>query len=243
MGYQAVYLVEHGYREDSYRFVSVDMNGKVCPERRDGLQTRRCLAEAVYLYRRRPDDSGFEEVLHCAGAPVDVLITDCRVTLQVMGYQKGHFEDHTETVVLRKNREDSNGIRDPEDPGDARSLSLAGMIRYEWISQISFQRKISRTTEECLRLYYRDLEKALWHIDLVFQRADAGVLANDVLHRSCRYRLAMTDEKNDKELYFFSRYRSEDEIEPAADPRRYMSSIRIPTQYPAPGGRDVRPGL
>ena len=53
----------------------------------------------------------------------------------------------------------------------------------------------------------------------------------------------MTDEKNEKETYFFNKYLEDYDIEPAHNPRRYMSYVRFPTQYPAPGGDDVRPRL
>ena len=93
-----------------------------------------------------------------------------------------------------------------------------------------------------MRLYYRDDDKTDWYLDLVLPKeSDACRIANRILHRACRYRLRMTDEKNDKELYFFTRYQGNNEIEPTEDPKHSMSSIRFPSQYLAPGGAGLRP--
>ena len=235
MGYQAVYLVENGYREDPYRFVNLDPDGDVCFEPWDGRRIRRHMAHAAYLYRI--DEDGDEiEMLHYAGVPVEFFITDSRIMIRIPDYTKSEYDDETRAAVLRTDR---GAV-----PLSERRLTLAGMIRYEWISQISYQRKVSRSTEECVRLYYRDLAEARWYLDIIFSgNADAEYLANVILHRACRYRLVMTDDKTDKETYFFNRYLEEYDIEPAHNPRRYMAYIRFPTQDPAPGGDDVRPRL
>ncbi|MBR0398599.1 MAG: hypothetical protein IJI10_10070 [Eubacterium sp.] len=235
MGYQAVYLVENGYREDPYRFVNIDPDGEVCFEPWDGRKIRRHVARAAYLYR--VDEDGDEiEILHYNNVPVEFLITDSRAVIRIPEYRDGDYEDDTRAAVLRSDRS--------QVPEDDRAMTLAGMIRYEWISQISYQRKVSRGTEECVRLYYRDLSEARWYLDIIFRgNADAEYLANVILHRACRYRLRMTDDKNDKETYFFNKYLEDYDIEPAHNPRRYMSYVRFPTQYPAPGGDDVRPRL
>ena len=235
MGYQAVYLVENGYREDPYRFVNIDPDGEVCFEPWDGRRIRRHVARAAYLYR--VDEDGDEiEILHYNNVPVEFLITDSRAVIRIPEYRDGDYEDDTRAAVLRSDRS--------QVPEDDRAMTLAGMIRYEWISQISYQRKVSRGTEECVRLYYRDLSEARWYLDIIFRgNADAEYLANVILHRACRYRLRMTDDKNDKETYFFNKYLEDYDIEPAHNPRRYMSYVRFPTQYPTPGGDDVRPRL
>lgn len=235
VSYQAVYLVENGYREDPYRFVNLDPDGEVCFEPWDGMRIRRHIARAAYLYKI--DEDGDEiEMLHYSGVPVEFYITDSRVMIRIPAYEKSEHDDETRAAVFRTDRHD--------DPQGERALTLAGMIRYEWVSQISYQRKVSRSTEECVRLYYRDLSESRWYLDIIFRgNADAEYLANVILHRACRYRLLMTDDKNDKEMYFLNRYLEDYDIEPAKNPRRYMASLRFPTQYPAPGGDDVRPRL
>ena len=236
MGYQAVYLVEYGYQEDPYRFINIGTDGSVCFESWDGSRIRRHSADGIWLYRRDRGGDETYEVLHYEGVPAEVYVTDSRLLLRIPRHSESLHEDETRAAVLCESSMERYVT--PEE------MMLAGMIRYEWISQISYQRKVSRGTEECVRIYYRDLSEAKWHLDLIFPKeADAERLANLILHRACRYRLAMTDEKSDEEVYFFNRYLSDYEIEPAEDPKRHMATVRFPTQYPAPGGGDTRPYL
>ena len=237
MGYQAVYLVEHGYRDEPFRFINADENGLIITEPWDGNRIRRYFAEGIYLNRRAPGAQEEREILFYAQTPVEFLISDSRVMLRIERYKECYHHDDTMAAVLRGGMEKIPAYRRDE-------LILMGMIRYEWLSQISYEQKVSFSTQETVRLYYKDQNEFTWFLDVVFgKESDAEYLANEILHRACGYRMKMADEKDDKEIVFFTQYGSRYEIEPSDDPKNHMASVRFPTQYPAPSGEGVRPPL
>lgn len=230
MSYQAIYLVEYGFREDPFRFANADDNGQIVTETCDGLHIRRYFADAIELYKRPDGADEFDEVLFYGGVPVELLVTDARVTIRIPDYEIAHHRDDTMAALLKSGSEALPAYR-------REALTLMGMIRYEWISQISYARRVGYGTSETVRLYYRDEGRATWFLDIIFRKeADAEFIANEILHRACRYRMMMPDDKNDKELVFFRQYSGAYDIEPTDEPTRRMSTIRFPTQYPAPTG-------
>lgn len=236
MAYQAVYLVEHGYRDDPFRFINADENGLIVVEPWDGPQIRRYWAEGIHLYRRPRGEEDAREILFYEQTPVEFWVSDSRVMLRIERHEASYHKDETFAAVLRGGVNKIPAYRRGE-------MVLMGMIRYEWISQIACVetgRRFSR--REALRLYYQDQNQYTWYLDVVFGAdADAEYLANEILHRACRYRLQMTDDKDDKEMVFFNHYLKEDGVEAA--PEGYGLTVRFPTQYAAPGGENDRPSL
>lgn len=236
MGYQAVYMVEYGYHDDPFRYINSDDTGLIVFDPWDGVHIHRYFADGIHLYKRPQRGEPAYEVLYYEHTPVEFVVTDSRVMLRIERFLECRHEDDTMAAVESERHWNIPAYRRDE-------MVLMGMIRYEWLSQVSYRSKTGFMTNETVRLYYKDEQRALWHLDIVFRReADAGFIANEILRRACAYRLAMTDEKDDKELYFFNEYLHNRWIDPSPDPKK-MSTVGLPTQYPAPGGQKYRPPL
>lgn len=227
-------MVEYNYHDEPFRYANCDASGEVVFESWDGRRIHRYLADSIHLYKIPASGKQSYEVLFYDNVETEFFVTDSRVLLRIEKSQESHHVDDTMAAVFSNARSSIPAYRRNE-------MVLMGMIRYEWVSQISFRPKAGFLTYETVRVYYKDEQKSLWFLDVVFKRAaDARYIANDILHRMCVYRLAMTDDKDDRELYFFNRYGFDLSIEKSKDPKK-MSTVRIPTQYPAPTGEFARP--
>lgn len=237
MGYQAIYTVEYGYDEDKFRYVNADDHGLLVPELWDGSDVRRATADGIYLYKTLSQSGAVERILFYDHTPIEFALTDSRVLLRVENYLNCRHEDDTMASVESGRSRFIPAYRRGE-------KVLAGMIRYEWLSRIGYRPKSADSKEELLRLSYKDEERCRWYVDILFRDGtDTGAAADAILKRACAYRLAMTDEKEDRELYFinvFLRHRSMPEAMPG---QQEMATVSFPTQYPAPLGWEFRPKL
>lgn len=228
MAYQAIYFVEYGYHEDAFRHAGADANGMIRKEPEDGAQSRYSFGDALHLFRRRPGEKDFREILYYKDRPVEVMITDSRTTVRIEEYQLCRSMDETMIDLFNRSSGHIPAYRRNE-------KALLGMVRYEWMSGISYLDG-TEDTKGVLRLFYKDDMQSQWYVEIHFPEEESiHVLAEDIVYRLCNYRLIMSDPKTDKEEVFFRTKHLESFGEGSAH-------IHIPTSYPAPGGNSYRPG-
>jgi len=236
MAFEAYTIGHYGDRDQPYAYPILDEQGEILEEVWDhGLSlTSRATSFNVYKKNSLQKEYRFDmgQVMK-----LSVYITDSRFIFVCHDYDHG---DHNYT---------GNSIAVPimnavqKSKGRKRSVGKAfvGQIRYEWIYIVGYRQKGRE-----LRLIYEDTEKNFYAIDFCFTReTDAMLLSQDILRRACKYRLAMTDTEEASRAeseQFFSEHAQSGKIQPADNPKKDFSTIRMPYCYLAPGGKAFRPG-
>ena len=200
------------------------------------------------------------------GTPGDILSTFAYPSVKGVGVYKNDPWDRnaraTEyNMAVRVSWENKAGERDysffAEFTGqliitDARVVTISnkaeadgdviiGHVRYEWLRHVAYQEK-SWSNHNCITLIYEDLDSTRYLVHIAIKsKTDVAALANDILRRASLYRLAMTDEKPDKEVAFYTQYSTGRKITPKPDPKKQLSSVEISRAYLAPGGEKFRP--
>lgn len=226
-----------GKAVDEFSYVSTTEEGQLLKEELDlGLDNyvpARKIILKKYTAQRRYWDTIFEIE---DKLPVDVYITASRLTVLCKKYDKGGtwYGAPISSLIM-------TGIERAVASAKRKNKILTGMIRYEWIERILYSRKIKWSENETLCIHYRDTEKTLYRLIIWFNKdIDSSFIANELLHKVCLYRLAMSDEKDEDEIKFFQKYLTEN-IEHDNDPKK-MSDIGFPSKYYAPMGEKFRPG-
>jgi len=118
---------------------------------------------------------------------------------------------------------------------------IIGHVRYEWLRLVGYREK-SLSKPNRIGMIYEDLDRTRYLVDIAIKsKTDVAALANEILRRACLYRLAMTDEKPDKEVAFYTQYSTGRKITPNSEPKKQTSSVEISRAYLAPGGQNFRP--
>ena len=243
MAFNAMYIKKSGDQSQPFAYAGSDETGQLAVEMPDGGSGRVASLKAnSFTVRRKADGAtAYADVMSAGNVKLEVYVTDSRVAFRCKKYKKGRAWYGTGAGALVA--------------GIAMLLSaiiaavsrsgklLLGQVRYEWISQIQYSRKVSWKTANSVRLCYTDTEKNSWIIGLTFKKdVDTAALANDILHRACRYRLATQEEKSETALAFFNQNAQSGVIPPSPNPKNY-ASVTFPTYYTAPGGEAKRPAV
>lgn len=118
---------------------------------------------------------------------------------------------------------------------------IIGHVRYEWLRYVAYQEK-SWSNHNCITLIYEDQDKTRYLVHITIKsKTNVAERANDILRRACLYRLAMTNEKSDKAVAFYTQYSTGRRITPKPEPKKQLSSVEMPQYYLAPGGQKFRP--
>jgi hypothetical protein len=128
-----------------------------------------------------------------------------------------------------------------------QGMVALGHMRYEWITGIGYichPKRGGFLDEEMqqLQLDYTDSKNRYYsvYINLV-NGENARDIANDMLHRICSYRLAMSDFKDPKAVEFWTYYARPISVIPPSSNEQQFSILKLPQGYTAPNGEDVSP--
>jgi len=169
--------------------------------------------------------------------------TTLPIILQVLALEK-NGNSHTAAFEVIQGRiyvTDSRVVVASSAP--AGNQVFMGHVRYEWIHQVGYQLK-SGNHHNQIFLSYGDAEGASYFVQIIIKKkTDVEALANDVLRRAGRYRLAMTNERQDEANAQLQRYAGGAKIIPNGDPKKDIVAAIIPGVCIAPGGEEYRPKL
>ena len=224
--YIAVFIQNIGDKENPYVFAGTETNGKLISDVFDHGINHQCVTQSITIQRRRKTDQAFSSILKLENISARFIYTDCRVVYRCDEYDLGPTWSRSPMSGVMNYKEERKAHK------RMAGKILLGHVRYEWIKEIAY-------IERALRVVYRDMEDTTYFIEAAFDQAvDTSVLANDMLHRACRYLLALTDQKDAEEMAFYTRF-SEEVIPPT--PGKELSRIIFPTSYMAPFGKEYRP--
>lgn len=235
MSYSALYVRQIGDLSDSFQGAAIKEGGELNTEEWDRQISEPVIATAAQDVIRF--ENGKEEIETEVGdIKMNVFVTDCRVIYRCDSYDKGgRWRGGLTALAL-------NGIERAAGAVRTRGKSLLGHVRYEWLRALGYVKKTGFFSDNQLYVFYCDENDETHYVWVKLKgSAEVAALANDILHRACRYRLAMTDTNDEEQKEFFEKYsKDENLIEEDSDPKQ-ISMISIPSPYLAPGGEKFRP--
>jgi len=164
------------------------------------------------------------------------------IVLQVLALEK-NGADHTAAFEVFKGRiyiTDSRVVVVSETPLAGNQIFM-GHVRYEWIHEVGYQKKSSNHHNQIF-LSYGDEDGTSYFVQIIIKKKiDVEVIANDILCRASRYRLAMTNERQEQVNAQLRRYADGAKIIPNGDPKKKTVTAIIPGVCVAPGGENFRP--
>lgn len=236
MSFLCVQIRPFGKATNEFSYVSTTEEGQLIEENLDLGLDNYVPARKIMLKKYNSQIKSWNLIAEIEDKlPVDVYITASRLVVLCKKYDKGGtwYGAPISSLIM-------TGIERAVASAKRKNKILTGQVRYEWIEQILYSRKLKWSENETLCLHYRDTEKNLYRFIIWFNKdIDSSFIANEILHKACKYRLAMIDDKDDNELKFFKKYMYDD-IKYDDDPKM-MSSIRFPSKYYAPMGEKYRP--
>jgi hypothetical protein len=242
MPFEIFAIANYGDNESPFAYPVTDAQGQLVEEKWDnGLGN--VLTSTSYTMLAKTKHQGqfqLKTVPNCA-LKFTLTVTDARIACLCDDYDFGDVRYSS----LGTNSDLLNFVQRRRAKKRSAGKVYLGHIRYEWLEAVGYKRKVSMNTNDELRFMYQDTERTTYILDFIFPKGtDTEFLANDILHRACRYRLAMTDTENEgrqKATAFFMQYSVSGKIEPDEDQKKYHSCITIPHYYFAPGGEKFRP--
>ncbi len=238
MAYRAIVIQDLGDHDDPYIFAGSDANGNTVEDPLDHGLSHKFIANTIGVEMKKAGESTFKEILSDINVEIEMTITDCRVIYRCDKYDKGSRWRGGATALAM------NAISKAAANKRSAGKLLLGHIRYEWISAITYIHKPKTgfldlsITQACI--YYTDKEKNTYLVQTIFNGdVDTTFIANDILHRTSKYRLAMGGESSERDISFFEKYSNENiTVNPN---KKEKSSILLPSYYPAPFGQKYRP--
>ena len=228
MSFCALRIFPVGSQVDRYSYVGTDQNGQIIEEKWDNGLSHTVTATGVSFYRYKTDIKKDGEIMVARSATtIPVCFTDSRVALLCSKYEEG-------TISW------DNVASDKSDKKKTKGKALVGHVRYEWLYRIWYGRKSGLLSFDSVSLTYTDGDRNYQLIIIFPKGTDTEFLANEILHRACKYRLAMKDTKREDDIDFFRKYSESGKIETSADAKEPQSII-LPNSYNAPLGEEFRP--
>ena len=238
MSYLAVVSRQIGDTSDGFEYAGVDENGVTVSEPWDGEMIGPFHAKGIEICNNKK--IGYM-LTYIDDINLEVYVTSSRVLVRCDKYDKGSRKWSGGLTALALNAVE-RGI------GKARSKgkTFIGHIRYEWIVKIMYENKTGFFLfDNMVRLVYQDEDEYPFKsVTLKFKKdTDTVALANLILNKTCLYRKAMTDEKDEETIEILEKYADPaNKIEKAQAANKY-DSVLIPGGYIAPYGDEFRPLL
>ena len=219
-----------GNQDNPYHFAGTNQNGQVVEEKWDNGLNRVLTGSVWSFFKYKTDPKKDSKYIVSLGlGDVSNYFTDSRVVTLNRKYDQGAIS--WEFVSS-----------DKSDKKKFKGKVLLGQIRYEWLHKIGFGRKTGILSVDSVSLTYTDGDSYYTSVIGLPKGTDTEFLANDILHRACKYRLAMKDTKSGHDIDFFRMYSESGKIGNATDPKE-TPSIILPNCYTAPLGEQFRPDI
>lgn len=239
--FRAIVIQQIGDRDEPYAYAGTDDDGNIIEDPYDNGLTHKVTASSIYVSRKRQGESDYNILMQDNEVNIDVIVTDCRVIICCMEYDKGDRKWSGGLTALALNAYEKSKAK-----RRSGGKLILGHIRYEWLLAIGYINKpksgIFSFEDYGIRLFYQDTDKSVYDISLKFPKGtDTAFVANEILHAATKYRYDMQDEKDDKGTMFYTKY-MRNNIEPNENIKEY-SMVQFPDIYFAPRGKDYRPAL
>ncbi|MCL2125970.1 MAG: hypothetical protein FWH33_08300 [Oscillospiraceae bacterium] len=216
-----------GANASSYAYATTDQNGKILQEKWDNGLNRMLAATALNFYSFKTDIKTDGELYISFGGEALAYFTDSRIVVSSKQFSQGTIKwEHVSTDISDKKKQ--------------KGKVLLGQIRYEWLHKIGFSRKAGFLSFDTISLTHMDTDRYYMTILSFPKGTDTEFVANEVLARACKYRLAMNDVNSASDIEFLKHYSEGGKIGPSADPDK-TPSIILPNNYIAPTGEEYRP--
>ena len=233
--FEAYSLMVPGPHSKPFSFAQINNNYELIAEPHDHGHDLVNIT-GIAFERRGANDKAFAVSSKILNNKADLYVTDSRVVVVCRDYNKGS----TGRWVGGLTAIGLNQIhRAVENKRRANHVFVA-MLRYEWLANVMYLPKQGILSDNKIALVYEDKTHVRWRVTFFCKGGtDVAAIANDILHRTCRYRLAMTNNKTDEQIEFFNKYAHES-IAPANN-KDSFSNCPIIHYYYAPYGEDYRP--
>lgn len=238
--FNAFGIADIGDQSNPYVYPSTNAVGDIISEEWDNGLKNVIVPKCVFVERSvKGQPSKYEMVLDGGEIKYKFYVTDSRAIFLCDKYDKGggYIGMGVGAAVALA----ANAVSKMNAAARSKGTVLLGHIRYEWLTLIQYRYKKGWLDSDTLQLYYEDDEKTWWCISVSFEKGtDIDFIANNILQRACKYRLAMNDEKGEKEMAFFTKYADGDKITLNSD-RKQFNECYFPNYYVAPRGENKRP--
>ena len=226
-----MYRRPFGDREEPFMYVSTDENGDVLEEPWDKGLENRVPFLAMEVSCKKADEKNYKSAYKVSNEDFELYITASRLIFKYIlpesDKKKGSFMESLFRSI---------------DSQLADGQNILGQIRYEWLMDIMYLEKTGWMGDNMLRFTYVDSDRTVWMVNIeVDKDTDVKLLANDILHKACRYKEATKSRKNDELISFLKMYKTA-EITPVKG-RNKFSVISFPAVMMACTGEDKRPDL
>ena len=232
MSFQLMYRRPFGDREQPFMYVATNENGEVAEEPWDNGLENRVLFRSMEVSCKKADEKNYRTAYKVSNEDFDLYITESRLIFKYILPEtdkktKGSFMGNLFRSI-------DNQLADGQ--------NILGQIRYEWLMDIMYLEKSGWMSGNMLRFTYVDSDRTVWMANIEVENdTDVKRLANDILHKACRYKEATKSRKNDELISFLKKYKTA-EITPVKG-RNKFSVISFPAVMMACTGEDKRPDL
>ena len=156
----------------------------------DGPNVMRVVATALCVMRVR--DGGLKTLTRLRDVKIDIYITDGRLALACVKYDKGGGWVGFGTGALVAVT--ANAVSKARAARRSRGKVLVGHIRYPWLKSVGASSKLGFTSSEAIRLEYSEMlsdgpVRSLLELTLP-KNIDATLVAGEIARRAASYRLA-----------------------------------------------------
>jgi hypothetical protein len=229
----------------SYEAVGLNQNGQLVLDAWDKALRRAAKAVRIELVPQKifGGGDGFDLTLD-----LGVFVTDSRIIFYSPTYkEKGDTYIGWGIGGMIAAAVATAGSAAAAEMNNNTGMVALGHLRYEWITGIGYICHPKRggfldLEIQTIQIEYTDSKNRPYYVDLYLAGGEnARDIANDLLHRICSYRLAMSDVKDPKAAELWEYYARPISVIPPAPNEQQHSIIRLPPGYTAPNGEDVRP--
>ncbi len=232
MGYQMMYRRPFGDREKPFMYVATDENGNVAAEPWDNGLENKVLFRSMEVWCKKEDDKNYKSAYKVSNEDFNLYLTESRL---IFKYILPETDKKAKSSFMES-------LFRSIDSQLADGQNILGQIRYEWLMDIMYLEKTGWMSGNMLRFTYVDSDRAVWMVNIEVENdTDVKLLANDILHKACRYKEATKSRKNDELIRFLAKYKTA-EITPVKG-RNKFSVISFPAVMMACTGEDKRPDL
>lgn len=230
-----------GDQNELFYYVGTDNDGNIIEDDLDNGLEHKVVGKEIKISFIKNEGGNIKEVLDLKDVEIEMIVTDCRVIFRCDKFVKGdRWIGGISASIL-------NGIERVTEHYKNKGKILAGHIRYDWLGHIAYilkkKNSLFDNSYNKIKICFIDYLKNTVCFEVYFDmNINTEFIANEILHKTCKYRLMMQDEKKEEFTEFLKNF-SENKIIENIDKTKY-SSISLLDTYLAPiGGIKNRPKM